>query len=167
MNSETKEDLIMHTIVLDTGSSASIFANPDFLVRIGRLLKALKLFTNGGGIKSNMIGLHEELKMWFNPESISKLLSLSRVATKYRVVMDSSKDEAIFVHLETTGWVKFCLDSLGLCVHDVRDGVSDFFLKSINNNLQNYSLLQIVNTNTSQFSEVEAKQATGAKILAT
>ena len=67
MNSETKEELNMHTIVLDTGSSVSIFAYADFLGSAGRTPRALKLFTNGGDIKSNMMGLHEELKVSFNP----------------------------------------------------------------------------------------------------
>ena len=63
MNSETKEDLTEHTIVLDTGAPASIFANPDLLGSIGRTRRALKHFTNGGDITSNMMGLCEELKV--------------------------------------------------------------------------------------------------------
>ena len=89
MISDTKEDLNTNTIVLDTGLLASILANPDFLVSIGMTPRASKIFTNRGYIKSNMMGLHEKLKAWFNPKSIANFLSLSHAATKHRVVMDS------------------------------------------------------------------------------
>ena len=54
--------------------------------------------------------------------------------TKCRVVMDSAKDEAIFLHLEKR-MVKCCLNNLELHDYDVRDGVSVFCPKTINRNL--------------------------------
>ena len=61
--------------------------------------------------------------------------------------------------------MKYCLNSLGLHIYGARDRVSDFCLKSVNNNLQTCSLLQTVNTSTSQFSVVESKRENEAKFL--
>ena len=166
VDSATSEDAIARMIALGAGSSASIFATPDLLPNTGRKSKTLKLFTDDGNIKSDMMGSHENLKVWFNPNSIANTLSLSRAATKHRVAIVSSKNESIFAQIEGKGWVKFCLDSAGVLACDVRDGASEVCFNNIDSNFQAHSSLQAVDSSASKFTTAEVKQANDAKSLA-
>ena len=92
MSTKSIEELTTHEIVLDTGSSASMIANPDLLTGIKRVTKSLKLLTNGGNIKSNTMGEFKNIGAWFNPGSIANILSLSHVSSNHRVFMDSAEE---------------------------------------------------------------------------
>ena len=50
-------------IVLDTGSSASVFHNSDLLKKIGKTTKPLRLITNGSELKANRMGIFRDLRV--------------------------------------------------------------------------------------------------------
>ena len=54
------------------------------------------------------------LEVYYNPQSISNLLSMSVVTSKYRMTMDSGVEDAIIVHLERNQDIKFTLCGHGL-----------------------------------------------------
>ena len=55
-----------------------------------------------------------KLMAWFSPDFIASTLSLSYVAPKTRVTMDSSKDKDIFANFKDEDWEKFDFNNLGL-----------------------------------------------------
>ena len=61
VRSKTNKDLTSRAILSGTGLSAHVFAKPEFPSKAGRTSKLLKPITNGGDIKSNVIGLREDL----------------------------------------------------------------------------------------------------------
>ena len=52
----TTNSLCTNSVIMDTGSSSSIFRDEQLLENFTRTKKTLKLLTNGGEIKSNMMG---------------------------------------------------------------------------------------------------------------
>ena len=75
-----------------------------------------------------MVGMFENLEAWFNPQSIERILRLSHVSSMHRMFVDSAEEEGIYLKT-CKGWINFLLNSLGIFVHDVRDGVKKFSLK--------------------------------------
>ena len=56
--------------------------------------------TNGGETRSKKTRMHHDLREWFNPESISNVLSFSEVAKNHRVYMDTAEDEDVLVEVK-------------------------------------------------------------------
>ena len=76
MSKKHKKDVATPSmVVLDAGSSASMFYNQDLLKRIGENSKTLLLVTNGGEMWAKKMGMHYDLRVWFNPEYIASILS--------------------------------------------------------------------------------------------
>ena len=111
MSFEANEDLNSRTTVLGTGSSASIFISSNFLLKIVRISKPLKLLTIRGDTKSCMIVLCKNLEVWFNPNSMFSIISAPHAVSKSRVEMGSSKEKTIFVRVEENVGLNFVLSA--------------------------------------------------------
>ena len=118
--SENDDDFTMCFIELETGSSASIFGDQKMLKDIGHTSRLLKLEANGGRIAANEIRTHHDMKVWLSDKSIANILSLQQVIKKHRVAMDTKQDNIIKIEIKDSAWVKFVLNEVGLCVHDIR-----------------------------------------------
>ena len=91
---------LLWQIVLDTGSSISIFYNPDLLKQMGTTSKPLHLITNGGELRANRMEMYHDLQLWFNSDLITNILSFSSVAEIHRIIIDTAKDKDILVEIE-------------------------------------------------------------------
>ena len=107
-----------HCVVIDSGSSASIFSKKDLLTDVLPTSKELTLLTNAGNLKSNMMGKHGELMVWHNSSSVANVLGLSHVAKTHRVTMDTGVEKAIYVDAGKKGIMKFEQIKNGLFAHD-------------------------------------------------
>ena len=76
-----------HYVLLDSGSTVSIFCNAAMLTDIHEVDEPLYLKTNGGGEQvSYQMGTVKNLgKVWYNPDSITNILSLSQVCKERRI----------------------------------------------------------------------------------
>ena len=88
-------------ILLDSDSNATIFCNEDYVNKIWDTDDRMEVETNGGGhLESKqkcdvpLLGEH-----WFDKDSMTNIIALSDMTSKFKVTMDSSKEKAFFVHL--------------------------------------------------------------------
>ena len=138
-------------IILDTGSSASVFHNSDLLKKIWKTTKPLRLITNRGELKANWMGMFHDLRVWHSTKSIANILSFSSVASKHRIVIDMAKEKDIRVEIGDRKWVNFEKNNLGLYVHDMRRGFSTYSDNDTKYTLTPYSFLQTVSNNAEFF----------------
>ena len=74
-----KDAMTSSMMVLDTGSSASVFHNQDLLERIGATSKTLRLMTNGGEMRDEKMKTRHDLRAWCDPDSIANIISFTEV----------------------------------------------------------------------------------------
>ena len=117
-------------IIIDTGSSASIFKNEKLLKDITCTKRTLKFITNSGSIRSRMIETFKGIKVWVNKLPILNILSLSEVAKTYRIIIDTAREKYILVKVGEDKWMRFDKNALGLYVHDIRDGLVKFIFNN-------------------------------------
>jgi len=163
--SKFKGQIPWYWIVLDTGSSASIFKTRSLLEDVHRVDDTLRLITNAGSIVSRAKGRFKDLSVWFNSSSIANIIGLSHIAETHRVIMDTSEDKAIYVEMSEGKWMRFEQEKMGLFVFDVRKGLVDFRVKNNSFSYKLYSLLQTVTEMKSHFSTEEINLAEKAKDL--
>ena len=118
-----EEEFTKCHLVLVTGSSASMFSNEDTLTNVDSALRFLKLDANGGEIRTNKIGTFCDLRAWLSAEPIANTLTLFHATGRHRVVMDSENYPGVKVEILSGTWMRFALNEVGLCVHDVRENV--------------------------------------------
>jgi len=139
-------------ILLDTGSNCSVFNNKQFLTNIRKSSKVLRAFTNGGYQDSGEVGYLENFfDVWYNPSSMMNILSFSEVAAKYRVTMDSAYRNEICVHLDGGKSWKFSRVKSGLYLLNKNNYSND--------ELINYSYLNLANDNEMHFNNRDTKNA--------
>ena len=143
-------------ILLDTGSTTSVFNNKKMLLNVRRSKKTLRAYSNGGCQESNLEGDFPGMfKVWYNPESMLNILSFKDVRKHFRVTMDTSVENVIKVHLKCGNVIKF---------EEVDSGL--YLLQKSNNNSKKvsaYSFLTLVKSNKSLFTSREVKRAEIAK----
>ena len=87
-------------ILLDTGSTMSVFKNKKMLLNVRKSKKVLRAYSNGGYQDSQNVGdVPGMFPVWYNPDSVLNILALCDVAKKFRVTMDTDVDNIIRVHL--------------------------------------------------------------------
>ena len=140
-------------ILLDTGSTCSVFNNRKMLLNVRRTSQTLRAYTNGGHQDSNMKGeVPGLIEVWFNPNSMINILSWSDVRKKYRITADTN--EGAFITVHTPG--------KGLKFEEVESGLYllDFKTKP---NVSAYSFLTLVEANLQDFTAGEVERARTAK----
>ena len=86
-------------IVLDSQSTIDVFSNSDLLTKIHETNNTLRIRCNAGKKTTNFRGhLSGYGWVWYYPEGIANILSLSRVRECFRVTFDSAMDNCFHVH---------------------------------------------------------------------
>ena len=110
-------------ILLDNGSSTSIFANPRMVQDIKEVEVPLQLMTNGGELittkKATVNGFGE---VWFDEDSIANIFSFAELKDKHRITYDSNKEDAFIIHLPNK-IVKFARTKEGLYTYQPKEQV--------------------------------------------
>lgn len=118
-------------VLLDSQSTISVFRNCDMLRSIRPSGCVLRAVTNEGFQYSNLVGDFLNLgKVWFNPDSITNILSLSQVSKVCRVTIDTINESALVIHRLDGSEMRFREHSCGLYVFDPStnaDGILDCF----------------------------------------
>ena len=86
-------------ILLDNQSTVDVFTNRHLLKNIRRANTNMFIHCTAGVAKTNLIGdLPGYGTVWYHPNGIANILSLSKVKEKYRVTFDSDKNNQFIVH---------------------------------------------------------------------
>ena len=102
-------------------SFANVFCNDKFFTNIRECenRKGVHLLSNGGYQDSTHVGdLKNFGPVWYNPESLADILSLSVGTKQCLVTMDLSAENALIVHKKDSSTMKFKNYKYGLYYYD-------------------------------------------------
>ena len=107
-------------VFLDSESTDHILCNKKLLKDVNQTTDGeyLRLHTAGGLIDSYYKGKFGDLTVWYNPKCLANILSLSLVTDRYRVTMDSSKENAFNLHISQKHIIQFVSVDQGLYIFD-------------------------------------------------
>ena len=147
-------------ILLDSQSTISVFNNASMLSNIRPSNHTLRALTNGGFQDSTQVGDFSNLgEVWYNPDSIANILSLSDVRKICRVTLDTSTEPALCVHRLDGTVMKFLEHDSGLYVYESADR------KSTNANVTAYTMVSTVADQKRMFSRRQIAAADVARDL--
>ena len=153
LNQNEYQDLT-NTILLDNGSSTSIFANPRMVKDITTTDTPLQLITNGGEVttdqKATVPGFGE---VWYDTQSIANIFSFAELKDKHRITYDSNSEDAFKVHLPNK-IIKFTRTKNGLYLYKPNEHV-----------LGNMNLLNTVKENENMYTRRQVARAKIARKL--
>jgi hypothetical protein len=150
-------------LLLDSCSTANIFANADLLTNIHDAPNPIWVRCNAGRIQLTQQGYfgNYPYPVWYNPKGVANILSLNNVAQHYRVTMDTTHNSpAIIVHKSDGLRIEFTPSSHGLYKHPLPRDTS-----SINQMWSMLSGVSTVSDNALKYSKRTYKRALRAQKL--
>lgn len=110
-------------ILIDSGSTISSVCNIELIDSVHDSPNPVRVYTNGGFQDYDKQGKLRlfDFEVLYNPLSLANILSLSEVAEKYRITMDTSASASIRVHLDTDRVLIFEQCGSGLYFFDTSD----------------------------------------------
>ena len=130
-------------VLLDNQSTVDVFVNKKLLKNIRTVDGDMVIHSHGGSRTTNKVGDFPGYPnpVWFDPEGIANILSMSNMQKLYRITYDSAKEGAFIVHLKGKQLV-FKMAKIGLYYVDMRNR-SYMFNLTVNENKQMYTRRQM------------------------
>ena len=117
--------LPMEWVLLDNQSTIDVFVNHQLLKNIRRISQYMYIHCTVGVTRTNLVGeLPGYGTVWFHPDGIANILSLSRVKTKYQITFNSDENNEFIVHKPDGSTRNFKESSHGLYYHDTSTAVT-------------------------------------------
>ena len=147
-------------ILLDNQSTVDVFTNRRLLKNIRRAKENMFIHCTAGVAKTNLVGdLPGYGTVWYHPNGIANILSLSKVKEKYRVTYDSDNNNQFIVHRPDGTQRIFQQSSRGLYFLD-----TSLTCQPVNGT-KDTVLVTTIADNASNFSNVDYSQAVLARKL--
>jgi Zinc knuckle len=146
-------------IVLDSQLSISVFKSANMVANIQDSPQPIVVRTNGEQQTSTQIAdLINFGRVWFNPESIANILSLSEVRKVCRVTMDTAEEASMCIHKKNGALMKFKEHKDGLFYYDTASN-------GVDTDIEHHILVQSVTDNKAKFVTREIEAADKARDL--
>ena len=117
--------LPMEWVLLDNQPTIDVFVNRRLLRNIRRIGQYMYIHCTPGVTRTNLVGeLPRYGTVWFHPDGIANILSLSRVKTKYQITFDNDENNEFMVHKPDGSTRNFKESSHGLNYHDTSTAVT-------------------------------------------
>lgn len=131
-------------VLLDNQSTLDVFSNGDLLENIREGLGSMTIHCNAGSTRTTMIGdLPGYGTVWYNPDGVANILSVSRVIDRgYQVRYDSQVENRFLVVTPDGDEVAFKQSEQGLFYFDLVAGGS-IFVNTVAGNQSRYTKRQI------------------------
>jgi hypothetical protein len=108
-----------NSILLDNGSTLSLFGNPNMVTNTRESKTTLELATNAGTKTTKQVADVPGFgTVWFDETDIANIFGLLDLKKKHRITFDSEKDDAFIVHMDK-GNMKFKCNPEGLYTFEV------------------------------------------------
>lgn len=141
-------------ILLDSELSIDVFCNGDLLTDIHESKSELRIRCNAGVKTTNQRGyLSGYGWVWYFPQGIANILSLSRVSEQFRVTFDSASGNCFQVHKDDGRILQFLESDRRLYYFDTKNRTEEF------------ALINTVADNESKVSAYDLSQAKKARAL--
>ena len=151
----SKRGIPITWMLLDNQSTVDVFSNADLLTNIHKGDRCLTIRCNAGEKSTSWRGkLPGYGWVWYYPDGIANILSLSRVKERYRVTYDSATDNCFHVHKGNKKIIRFQEASRRLYYFDTADRDETGTM-----------LITIVENNKSKFSAYDYNQAEKARAI--
>ena len=145
-------------IILDSGSTMSLFYNPELVEDIRDANKEIAISTNAGvQITKNIATVPEFGDVWFDKNAIANIFSLAELSKRHKVTYDSEREDAFIVHTEN-GAVKFKKSKKGLYYYEPSDNYKKS-VKHINN------MITTVSENEKHYTSRQVERVKTARTL--
>ena len=106
-------------IILDNGSTMSLFRDPSLVSDVAMATWPIEIATNAGRrIVTHKAKADGFGQVWYNEDAIANIFSLKDLIKKHKVTFDSSKENAFIVHRKND-IIKFPSNKLGLYTYEV------------------------------------------------
>ena len=115
-----------NALALDSAASVSIIKTISFLARVWNLLKTVTIHCGGistqynsaGSLSTNLshLPLPKDGYIVF-PNGVANLISLATLAREFRVLYNSSVDDAFYVFHDNSTYIKFTKQANGLYIY--------------------------------------------------
>ena len=87
-------------LLIDTGSTLSCLNNPKMLIRVRKSERPIRGYSNGGETTTEYEGdMPDFSTTYYNPKSLMDILAFSNVRKRFRITVDTAKENAIIVHV--------------------------------------------------------------------
>ena len=126
-------------VLLYNQSTVDVFLNIRLLKNIRKSDRSLAIFSTGGRTTTDLQGeLPGYGTVWFHPGDIVKILSLSKVADKSRVLYNSTREKKFLVHLPGGKIISFTERERGLFYSNMASG-ERVLVNNVEHNISKYS----------------------------
>ena len=135
--SSKRKGIPLTWMLLDSQSTIDVFCNAELLENIRKSDTSLNIRCNAGVRTTDWKGyLPGYGWVWYYPEGIANILSLSRVKERYRVTFDSATDNCFHVHKDNKKILKFREATRRLYYFDTadRDEIGTMLITTVENN---------------------------------
>lgn len=127
-------------ILLDNQSTVHVFNNRRMFCKLCTVKTTMTIRCNAGTKTTNQQGLLPGFGwVWYLPEGIANIFSLSKIAAKYRVTFDSSASPCFIVHKPDGSTRVFQQHSSGLYYLDASKSTGVALINTVDNNKTKYS----------------------------
>ena len=145
-------------ILIDTGSTFSIFKNPKMVLNVRKSRRPLKALSNGGKQESYLTAdLPGFFPVWYNPKSMLNILAWCDLRKRFRITVDTEQGAYIVVHMGNDKKIYFEEVESGLYL--LRSGLSS------QKRISGYSFLTLAEGNVKDFNRSQIDKAQRAMEL--